>query len=175
VPVATQSAVSTLTPGAPIVNSVSFRNTGVILNITPRVGDHGRILLDIEQEVSDVVPTTTSNIDSPTIQQRRVKTTVSVNDGESILLAGLMQDKTSNTRNQLPGLGEIPFLGNLFKNKTNSINRTELMIAITPTVVKDANQVRGITAEFRDKLNFTTRPQRSGPPDRKEQLDRLAR
>ena len=59
VPIATQSAVSVLTPGAPIVNSVSFRNTGIILNITPRINDNGRVLLDIEQEVSDVVPTTT--------------------------------------------------------------------------------------------------------------------
>lgn len=175
VPVATQSAVSVTSPGAPIVNSVSFRNTGVILNITPRVGDHGQILLDIEQEVSDVIPTTSSNINSPTIQQRRVKTTVSVNDGESILLAGLMQDKTTNSRTQIPVLGEIPYVGNLFKNKNNTINRTELMIAITPSVVRNPNQSRGITAEFRDKLNFTTRPQRAGPPDRKEQLERLLR
>jgi general secretion pathway protein D len=95
VPIATQSAVSVGAPGAPIVNSVSFRSTGVILGITPRVSDDGRVLLDIEQEVSGVIPTTSSNIDSPTIQQRRVKTTVTTKDGETLVLAGRMQDKAT--------------------------------------------------------------------------------
>lgn len=175
VPVATQSAVSVLGAGAPIVNSVSFRNTGIILNITPRINDSGRVLLDIEQEVSDVVATTTSKIDSPTIQQRRIKTTVSVNDGEGIVLGGLIQDKATNTRGQVPLAGEIPVLGNLFKKKDDLINRTELLVAITPRVVKDSRHIRAITEEFRDKINFTTRPQRAAPPDRREQVDRVLR
>lgn len=175
VPVATQSAVSVLTPGAPIVNSITFRNTGIILSITPRISDHGRILLDIEQEVSDVVPTTSSTIDSPTIQQRRVRTNVSVNDGESIVLAGLIQDRASLTRDQVPLAGNVPLVGNLFKSKTDRIKRTELLIAITPSVVKDAAQSAAATAEFRDRLNMTLRPQRAGPPDRREQIDRIVR
>ena len=61
--------------------------------------------------------TTTSGIDSPTIQQRRIKTTVSVNDGKGIVLGGLIQDKATNTRNQAPLVGDIPLFGNLFKNK----------------------------------------------------------
>jgi general secretion pathway protein D len=175
VPIATQSAVSVLTPGAPIVNSIAFRNTGVILNITPRIADNGRVLLEIEQEVSDVVPTTTSTIASPTIQQRRVKTTVFVNDGESVVLAGLMKDRSTRTRNQVPLLGDIPFLGNAFKQKADTIERTELLIAITPRVVKNAHHIREVTAEFRDKINMTTRPQRRAPPGRHEQIDRLVR
>jgi general secretion pathway protein D len=175
VPISTQSAVSVLTPGAPIVNSVSFRNTGIILNITPRINDSGRVLLDIEQEVSDVVATTTSKIDSPTIQQRRIKTTVSVNDGEGIVLGGLIQDKATNTRGQVPLAGDIPIFGNLFKKKDDTINRTELVVAITPRVVKDSRHIRAITEEFRDKINFTTRPQRAAPPDRREQVDRVLR
>jgi general secretion pathway protein D len=175
VPVPTQSAVSVLTPGAPIVNSIAFRNTGIILNITPRINDGGRVLLDIEQEVSDVVPTTTSTIDAPTIQQRRIRTTVSVNDGEGIVLGGMIQDRATRTRNQVPLAGEIPLFGNLFKTKDDTISRTELLIAITPRVVKDSLQIRAITEEFRDKINLTTRPQRAAPPDRKEQVDRLAR
>ena len=175
VPIATQSAVSVLTPGAPIVNSITFRNTGVILGITPRIGDNGRVLLEIEQEVSDVVATTTSTLNSPTIQQRRVKTTVAVQDGETLVLAGMMQDRATNTREQVPVLGGLPVIGNLFKNKTDTITRTELLIAITPRVVKNDNQIRAIAAEMRDKLNFTTRPQRQAAPSRKEQIDRLAR
>jgi len=173
VPIATQSAVSVTAPGAPIVNSVSFRNTGVILSITPRIGENGRVLLEIEQEVSDVVPTTTSNIDSPTIQQRRIKTTVAVASGESIVLAGFMQDRATKARQQVPLLGDVPFVGNLFKDKNDQIRRTELLIAITPQVINDPSQLRGVAAEFRDRLNFRTRPQRQAPPDRREQIDRV--
>ena len=178
VPVATQSAVSVIAPGAPIVNSIGYRNTGVILSITRRVSDHGRVLLDIEQEVSDVVnagTTTASTTQSPTFQQRRVRTTVAVHDGESIVLAGLIQDRATNTRDQVPVLGSIPLLGDMFKNKDDTVARTELLIAITPRIVKDPYQVRSITAEFRDKLNFTTRPQRRAPPDVREQIDRIVR
>jgi len=175
VPIVTQSAVAVQVPGAPIVNSVNMRNTGIILNITPRISDGGRVLLDIEQEVSTAVLTTTSGIQSPTIQQRRVKTTVSVDDGNCIVLGGLIQDKSTNTRVQTPLLGDIPILGNLFKNKNDQIDRTELLIAITPRIVRDNGQIRSIAAEFRDKINFTTRPQRQAPPDRREQLDRVLR
>jgi general secretion pathway protein D len=175
VPIATQSAVSVITPGAPIVNSIAFRNTGVILNITPRVADNGQVLLEIEQEVSDVKATTSSNIDSPTIQQRRIKTTVAVNSGGSVVLAGLMRDKATRKNNQVPLLGDIPLVGNLFKDKDDLIERTELLIAITPQVIKDNAQIGLVASEFRDRMNFTTRPQRETPPDHRETLDRLVR
>jgi general secretion pathway protein D len=175
VPIVTQSAVAVQVPGAPIVNSVNMRNTGIILNITPRISDGGRVLLDIEQEVSTAVQTTTSGIVSPTIQQRRVKTTVSVDDGNSIVLGGLIQDKATRQRNQTPLVGDIPVFGNLFKGKDDRIERVELVIAITPKIIKDNGQIRAIAAEFRDKINFTTRPQRSAPPDRLEQVDRIMR
>jgi general secretion pathway protein D len=162
-------------PGAPIVNSVNMRNTGIILNITPRINDGGRVLLDIEQEVSSAVQTTSSGIVSPTIQQRRIKTTVSVDDGNCIVLGGLIQDKANNTRDQAPLVGDIPILGNLFKHKNDNIQRVELLIAITPKIIKDTGQIRAIAAEFRDKINLTTRPQRQAPPDRREQLDRVLR
>jgi len=175
VPIVTQSAVTVLTPGSPIVNSVTYRNTGIVLSITPRVGDNGRILLEVEQEASDVVRTDTSRIDSPTIQQRRIKTTVAVNDGESIILGGLIQDRADNRRDQLPLVGEVPLIGNLFKSKLDQIVRTELLIAITPRIVRDDAQIRAITEEFRARINLSTRPQRQGPPDRREKIDRLIR
>ena len=175
VPIATQSAVAVGVPGAPIVNSISFRNTGIILSITPRVSDDGRVLLEIEQEVSDVVKTSTSKIDSPTIQQRRIKTVVSVRDGETVALAGLIQDKATRARDQVPILGDIPYVGNLFKTKDDLIKRTELLITITPQVIRDSQVLSGIAAEYRDKLNFSTRPQRQAPPDRMEQIDRITR
>jgi general secretion pathway protein D len=173
VPYSTQQAVGTQVPGAPVINAISFRSTGVILSITPRIGDNGRVQLDIEQEVSDAKETSTSGLDSPTISQRRVKTSVAVGDGESIVLAGLMRDNTSVTHNKVPLMGDIPVVGNLFKSKNDEITRTELFIAITPHVVKDQRQIRGIADEFKDRMNLTTRPQRGGPPDRRENVDRL--
>jgi general secretion pathway protein D len=175
VPIPTQSQQSVIAPGAPIINSIAYRNTGVILGITPRISDKGRVLLEVEQEVSDVARTTTSTLDAPTIQQRRVRTTVAVGDGESLVLAGFIQDRADVGRDEVPLLGEIPLVGNVFKNKANSIRRTELLIAITPRIVNDAQQMRGITEEFRDKLNFSLRPQRRRPPDVREQVDRLLR
>lgn len=175
VPIATQSAVGVLTPDAPIVNAIRYQNTGVILSITPRVSDNGRVLLDIEQEVSDVKVTDSSGIDSPTIQQRRVKTTVSVANGETVALAGFMQDRATRDRGQVPVVGDIPVLGNAFKNKQDTVARTELLIAITPHVVKNDAQSAQIAAEFRDRMNFNTRPQRDTPPELRETIDRLAR
>jgi general secretion pathway protein D len=175
VPIVTQSALAVAGAGSPIVNSITYKSTGILLNITPRIGDKGRIQLDVEQEASDVVQTSTSGIDSPTIQQRRIKTTVAVNDGESIVLGGLIQDRADNKRGQVPLIGQIPVLGTLFKNKEDVIARTELLVAITPRIVKDTRQVRAIAEEFRARINLTTRPQREAPPDRREQMDRVFR
>ena len=175
VPIITQQQQSTTAVSA-IVNSVSYRSTGVILGITPRLSDDGKVFLEIEQEVSDAVNTTSSTTTgSPTIQQRRVKTTVSVNDGETILLAGLMQDKATRDREQIPLIGNIPFIGNAFKTKNDTIERTELLISITPQVIRSRMQLDDVTAEYRDKLNLSTRPQRRAPPDAREDLDRLIR
>ncbi|HBK90282.1 MAG TPA: type II secretion system protein GspD [Parvularcula sp.] len=153
VPVVTQSAVSTIDPDAPIVNAVSFRDTGVILDITPRVSDNGVVVLDITQEVSSVIETTTSGIDSPTIQQRRIETSVAVHDGESLALGGLIEDSRNVTSTGVPFLSEIPLLGEAFKSKSRKAGRTELLVLITPRVVRDRNEARLVTEEFRNRLD----------------------
>jgi len=152
VPITTQSAVGVLTSGAPIVNSVSYKDTGVILSITPRINQSGRVLLEIEQEVSTVVPTTTSGIDSPTIRQRKIKTDVIVNDSDALVLGGMIQESRSVTRNQLPIIGDIPFIGNAVNSKDNIIGKTELIILIKPHVIRDLNEARFITDEYRRHL-----------------------
>jgi general secretion pathway protein D len=153
VPITTQSAVSVLTTGAPLVNSVSYRDTGVILSITPRINKSGRVLLDIEQEVSSVVPTTSSEINSPTIRQRRVRTTVMLNDGEGLALGGMMQTNKSVANTQIPIIGDLPLLGNAFKQKDNQIGKTELIIIITPHVIRNLDEARAVTDEFRRELS----------------------
>ncbi|MCG2632361.1 type II secretion system secretin GspD [Bradyrhizobium sp. WYCCWR 13023] len=153
VPITTQTATSTVTANTAIVNSISMQDTGVILSVTPRINESGRVQLDIEQEVSAVTKTTTSNIDSPTIQQRRVKTTVVVNDGEVLALGGMIQEQANKTSNQLPLLGDIPGVGALFSNRSDNVKKTELIILITPRVVRDGTESRLATEEYRRKMN----------------------
>lgn len=129
VPVATRASQSVVSPDAPIVNDIELKDTGVILAVTPRVNASGLVLLDISQEVSDVVPTTTSNLNSPTIRQRRVNSTVSVRSGMEIVLGGLISTNRSRTANGIPGLMSIPIVGNLFSNQaTLGGQRTELLV-----------------------------------------------
>lgn len=153
VPITTQTATSTVTAQTAIVNSITMQDTGVILSVTPRINESGRVQLDIEQEVSSVVKTTTSNIDSPTIQQRRVKTTVVVSDGEVLALGGMIQDSANKSSNQLPILGDIPGIGAMFANRKDSVQKTELVILITPKVVRDGTESRLVTEEYRRKMN----------------------
>lgn len=153
VPITTQTATSTVTAQTAIVNSITMQDTGVILSVTPRINESGRVQLDIEQEVSSVVKTTTSNIDSPTIQQRRVKTTVVVSDGEVLALGGMIQDSASKGSNQLPILGDIPGIGAVFANRKDSVQKTELVILITPKVVRDGMESRLVTEEYRRKMH----------------------
>ena len=153
VPTITQTATSVITPGAPVVNAIQYQATGVILTVTPRINSGGLVTLDIEQEVSDVVPTTTSSINSPTFQQRKLQTTVVVQDGETISLAGLISEKRFRENSGIPLLQEIPILGALFSTRTNSNARTELLILLTPRVVNDQRDARALTEELRRKLS----------------------
>jgi general secretion pathway protein D len=152
VPIVTQSAQSTSNIGAPVLNTIQMRDTGVILSVTPRVNDNGRVLLDIEQEVSNVARTTSSGIDSPTIQQRRVRTTVTVTDGEAVALGGLIQERDTVGKTQVPILGDIPMLGTVFGTKRDQIERTELLIIIHPRVVRDREEAREATEEYRSRI-----------------------
>lgn len=152
VPIATQSAVATGDPDAPIVNTIQFRDTGVILQVTPRVNETGYVMLEIEQEVSDVVETTTSGIDSPTIQQRKINSTIAVRSGETIALGGLIKDTRSRTRSGLPGLARIPILGTLFSSTDDDFQRTELLVLVVPRVVRNPAESRRVTEELRDRV-----------------------
>jgi general secretion pathway protein D len=172
VPITTQSATSTLTSNAAIVNSVSYKDTGVILSITPRINESGRVLLDIEQEVSSVAATTTSNIDSPTIRQRKIKTTVVVNDNDALVLGGMIQDSKSTSRSQLPILGDIPFLGNAASNKDNVLAKTELIVLIRPHVLRNLDEARTITEEYRHFMAIEGPHRRAAPVRRLEDTGR---
>lgn len=155
VPVATSQAIGVTSPGAPLVNTIEYKDTGVILKITPRVNASGLVSLDISQEVSDVATTTTSGIDSPTIEQRKITTSVAVRSGETIALGGLITDNTNHTRNGIPILSDIPYIGSLFGSTSDTKTRTELLVLITPHVVQSFERARAVTEELREKVPLT--------------------
>jgi general secretion pathway protein D len=175
VPITTQSAVSTLTAGAPIVNSVSYQDTGVILSITPHINQSGRVILDIQQEVSSVANTTSSGIDSPTIQERKIKTSVVVNDAETLALGGLIQNTRNHSTTQVPVLGDIPLFGNAFKTKDDTVGKTELIILITPRVIRSLTEAQEVTQEFKRKLREMAPPALAGPHTIEQSVDRVLR
>ncbi len=152
VPIATQSSQSIDDPAAPLVSTIEYRDTGVILEVTPRVNAGGLVVLDIVQEVSTVSETTSSTLNSPTISTRRIESTVAVQGGETVALGGLIEDTRTDIEIGIPLLADIPILGNLFKTTTDRIERTELLVLLTPRVVRDLQDARDVTQELRERL-----------------------
>ncbi len=152
VPVATRSAVGVTAADAPVVNEIEYLDTGVILRVTPRVNTGGLVTMEIEQEVSFVADEITSGIDSPTIDQRRIQTTVAVQSGETVALGGLIRDDRSSSNSGVPLLREIPVLGKLFSTTTDFAARTELIVLITPRVVRSQLDARQVTEELRRRM-----------------------
>lgn len=153
VPYLSQTATSTVTSSAPIVSSISYQQTGVILQVIPRVNSGGLVTLDISQEVSDPVKTTISGIDSPTFQDRKVRSRVVARDGQTIGLGGMIRDRNSQSNSGIPFLKDIPILGTLVSNQDNARDRTELLVMITPHVVDDQRSARMLTDDLRERLH----------------------
>ena len=153
IPVPSRQSSSNINPDSPTVNEIQFRQTGITLSVTPRVNSGGLVTMEISQEVSNAVSTTSSDIDAPTIQQRQVESTVAVHSGETLVLGGLIQETASNAESGIPLIRRIPLVGRLFGETKEEQRRTELLVLITPRVVGDRDEARRITEEFRQKLN----------------------
>jgi general secretion pathway protein D len=153
VPYLSQTSQSTIASNAPVVSSINYQQTGVIMQVTPRVDSGGLVTLDISQEVSDVAAgVTTPGINSPTFEERNISSRVVVQDGQTIGLAGLIRDNTSTGNSGLPWLKDIPILGLLAGQQNNQRNRTELLVLITPHVLHDQRDARALTQDLREQL-----------------------
>lgn len=150
VPVTTRSSTSVSDPDAPIVTETEFRDTGIILTIRPRVNSNGLVQLDVRQEVSDVVPGPGGV--NPTFSQRVVESTVAVDSGDTVAIGGLISEQGNRSRTGLPVLSNIPVVGALFGVTTTSAERTELIVLLTPVVVRDQQGARAATDELRGRL-----------------------
>lgn len=166
VPIVKQTGQSALSANAPILNQIELKDTGVILSVTPRVNKNGLVVLDINQEVSDVVPTTTSTINSPTIRQRRVATSVAVSDGHSLAIGGMVQEKAQLENQAVPVLGQLPLIGSAFRNRADTRTRTELIVFLRPKVIRGTGEADRIAGEFRDQFRamMPVRPVPAPPP-----------
>jgi general secretion pathway protein D len=150
VPVSTGSA-TVLTTSNTVVNTIDYRNTGIILRVSPRINVNGNVRLDVEQEISNVSPATAASL-TPTVSERRVKSSISVATGQTVLLAGLISEQQNGTRNGIPLLDEIRGLGDAFSHQDKKGTRTELIIFIRPQIIRDGMDAHHVAEELRSKL-----------------------
>ncbi len=150
VPVSTGSA-TVLTTSNTVVNTIDYRNTGIILRVSPRINVNGNVRLDVEQEISNVSPATAASL-TPTVSQRKVKSSISVATGQTVLLAGLISEQQNSQRNGIPLLDQIPGLGDAFSHQDKKTTRTELIIFIRPQIIRDSMDAHFVAEELRSKL-----------------------
>ncbi|MGB5855876.1 MAG: secretin N-terminal domain-containing protein [Oceanisphaera sp.] len=155
IPVVTGTSQGTENPDAPINKTVQYRKTGVILSIKPTVQASGLVDLEISQELSEQSDTSTSgDVLSPTIMNRKVETSLTLKDGGSVMLAGLISSTKGVGDTGVPILGDIPWLGSFFKSKTASENRTELVVMIIPYVLRNHEDAQDLTERYREQLEL---------------------
>jgi general secretion pathway protein D len=132
-----------------------MENTGVILKVLPHIHANGTIQMEIEQEVSDVVNSNSSQQNlTPTISQRRVHSTIAVTSGQTVLLGGLISDQNQKTKSGIPVLNDIPVVGDLFGTKSGQKQRTEIIMFIKPQLIRNSMDARGVAEDFRSSLTM---------------------
>ena len=156
VPISTGSA-TVLTTQNTVVNTIDMRSTGIILKVLPHVHPNGSIELEIEQEVSAVVPTQPSTL-TPTITQRRVHSTVRMTSGQTVLLGGLISENNQATKSGMPVVDQIRYLGDLLSNKTDVRNRTEIIIFVKAQLIRNGFDAQKVSEEFRERLQSMMMP-----------------
>jgi len=146
-----------------LLQSIQYRSTGIILNITPTINSNRRVELTVSQEVSSATANTTSSVSSPTILRRSIQTALSLDDGQTVLLGGLISETYNDGNNGVPYLKDIPVIGNLFKNQSKSIDRTELIVLLTPYIIDSPGAADQVRDSFRSQLSDWATPQKPKP------------
>lgn len=148
-----QGSISSAIGGA-VTSAVSNTSSGITLAITARVTPSGIVTMIIDQQVSDPTATTTSSIQSPSFATKSIQTQVTVQDGDTIAIGGMIQETTTTSLAGIPVLDRIPVLGALFGARSYSKERTELIIFLTPHVIFDSNQLLDATDELKDQIKL---------------------
>lgn len=131
-----------------IRNEIEYRDTGIILGVTPKINESGEVTMTIRLEVTDAVPTSSSGIDSPTFTTRTAETVVTVPHGMTVLIGGAIETRSRNRRSSIPLLGDIPGIGAAFSSQEIATERTELLLAITPEIMNSPRDVMMTTSDF---------------------------
>lgn len=142
---------SSTSDGGTVTTSNQYIQTGVDLEVTPRVSASGAVILDITQSVSRESGQTGSS-GNPNIYDREIATSISALDGQTIALGGLIQEQRDTGRSGVPLLKDIPYLGAIFRGTSKKVNRTELIVLVTPRVARNSNETLEITQEFRSRM-----------------------
>lgn len=154
VPIITSQATGLGTVGtnASVLQTIQYRNTGVILKVKPVIHSADQIDLDVVQEVSAATSTDTGVAASPTFSSRRLDTKLTLQNGSTVLLGGLISEERSDGRSGIPGLKDLPVVGGLFGKQALSGRRRELVVLITPYVVGNNRDAEALTRAFRSML-----------------------
>jgi general secretion pathway protein D len=152
IPILTSVQQSVLTQNATTVNSVQYRDTGKILTILPQVNSKGLVNMQIRQEVSAVGDPSFGLTQSPSFSTREAETTVVVQDGESVVIGGIIDDSISHDRSGIPYLMDVPVLGRVFRQESDNNIRTELIVLITPYVIRSRDDAHEVTGVFVERL-----------------------
>lgn len=150
VPITTRQSQSLESGVAPVINQVEFKNTGIILKVTPRISQNDAVTMQIEQEISNV--SSGANTLTPTISKRRIQSQISVNDKQTVLLGGLISAGTTNGKSGIPGANRVPVFGGLFGKTEKGRSRTELIILIRPVVIRDAQDAANVAESLRAQM-----------------------
>ncbi len=146
----TPAAVQNNNNGFYTSNSYQYLSTGIQLQVKPSISSNGTVRLDITQSYS--TPGNSTGDRNPPIKDRQLKTIVNVPDGKSVLLGGLIQESKIDSSNEVPGLNKIPLIKYLFKNKSTSKKKSELIIIITPHVIYDNSDIERFTNDFKTEI-----------------------
>ena len=139
--------------------TVEYKDVGIVLTVTPRIGEEGTVALDVKQEVNDILSLQTGQLASPTFSKREAETSVVLLNNQTLVLGGLIQTKRETIKRGVPFLSRIPVVGYLFGDTTENVTKTELLMLITPRVVGTAldasritDQMRRVTPELKDSI-----------------------
>jgi general secretion pathway protein D len=135
-----------------ILQSIDYRKTGVLLAVRPVIHAANRIDLTVSQEVSAALPNTTPGISTPLIQNRNVATELSLSDGQTVVIGGLISESRTANDSGVPYLKDLPGVGNLFRNQSLSKEKTELLVFITPYVISGDADAAAITQQFQEQM-----------------------
>lgn len=146
-----------------LLQSIQYRKTGIILSVKPTVYSDDRVDIELQQEVSEALPLSDSDqTGSPSIFNRGIKTSLSLRDGGSIMIGGLMSRRQTNSNSGVPYLKDVPVLGNLFKSQTKRRNKTELVLMIVPYIIGSDRKAEDLTQAIGDQFELLSLPARPG-------------